>query len=553
MFSLLVKNNLTRNNKITKCGGGGNPLNNKVFLASKAKKSNYKRINLSYYIFSLLFLTLLVSPIAFKLCKQDIWLNLVGENRNLTKAPNFKASPLKDLPKLWDQYFKDRLPFRQVFMPGYIFAYEKVLKTYVSEYVTGYGDELFMNHAAPVINANLEIWPYPLQAKEHVRLTAAGKYAYFLSKGIPYYLFVASDKSTLYPEFMPFYSNWIPHHTWYQEQIATLSKAHFKFYPLNDFFLQFKGKERLYDVMFDNCHWNGNALVHIYNYMAKTLAKDNPIFEPVAYGEYYGREKKQVTMSVYGKEVTDFITLGHSDDYSCSLAPEPYRTDAYNQYCVNKTKNQGSLWFFSDSYFGETHGSYGVTPFVHNVKHYLHRHYGMKKPFTQLAGETLSFNRPDAVIEEFVERMGGIQHTWNDPLLRVLGDFWMKTQGIFLDLRSDLTAFTLANAEFSGNALTVQPGSRLALKEPVTADDLGRVVVMGKVDPPADCALRIHYQEDGAPEQILDFGLPKAAPVFHQAVHVKPYAKVRLSVEFLTLGTYTLGQIKEIDDLKARM
>ena len=82
-------------------------------------------------------------------------------------------------------------------MPGYIFVYEKALKTYVSEYVTGSGSELFMNHAAPVINAALEIRPYTQQAKENIRLTAAGKYAYYRSKGIPFYLFLPKQLSFL--------------------------------------------------------------------------------------------------------------------------------------------------------------------------------------------------------------------------------------------------------------------------------------------------------------------------------------------------------------------
>ena len=482
--------------------------------------------------------------------------NLIRENRILAKAPNYKASAIKDLPKLWDQYFKDRMPFRQLFLGGYIFSYEKVLRTYVSEYVTGRGDEIFVNHAAPVIDATLQIWPFDVWLQEQIRLSAAGTHAYFMSKDIPYYLFLPPDKSTLYPELLPFYATWIPHRTWYQDQVAALRKANINFYPLNDCLRKFKDDERLYDVVYDTGHWNGNALVHAYNYMAEILAKDNPIFKPVAFNEYYGTVKQPVTMSVYGGEITDFIVLKHTEDFTCSPPPEPYRTDNFNQFCVNHTKKKGSLWFFSDSYFGGTHGSNSVTPFVHNVHTYFHRGYGMSKqskPFTQFVDESLAFNKPDAVVEEFVERMGGIQHGWNDPLLRVLGDFWMKTQGIFLDHRSDLAAFTLSNAEISGDRLTVQPGNRLSLNAPVTADDLGRIVVMGKLDPSADCAVRIHYQENGGPEQILDFGLPKAAPVFHQAVHVKPYAKVRLSVEFLTPGTYTLGQIKEIDDLKARM
>ena len=108
-------------------------------------------------------------------------------------------------------------------MPGYIFTYEKVLKTYVSEYVTGEGDELFMNHAAPVVNAALGISEYPNQQKENIRLTAAGKHAYFLSKDIPYYLFLVPDKSTIYPELLPFYAKWIPHKNWYHAKVETLN------------------------------------------------------------------------------------------------------------------------------------------------------------------------------------------------------------------------------------------------------------------------------------------------------------------------------------------
>ena len=80
-------------------------------------------------------------------------------------------------------------------MPGYVYVYEKLLRTFVVECVTGYGNEIFVNHVAPLINASLEVTPYNDLTKESVRLTAAGKYAYFLSKGIPYYLFLIPDKS----------------------------------------------------------------------------------------------------------------------------------------------------------------------------------------------------------------------------------------------------------------------------------------------------------------------------------------------------------------------
>ena len=190
-----------------------------------------------HFVFSYLFLVLLSTPLVYLIFSHDVYLQLVGENRILANVPDFKTTPLNDMPKLWDQYFQDKMPFRQVFMPGYIFTYEKILKTYVSEYVTGQGNDLFMNHAAPVLNAALGVIPYAEPWKEHVRLTAAGKHAYFMSKGIPFYLLVAPDKSTLYPELLPFYSNWIPHRTWYQEQISTLQKANIRLFSAQSLFL----------------------------------------------------------------------------------------------------------------------------------------------------------------------------------------------------------------------------------------------------------------------------------------------------------------------------
>lgn len=44
---------------------------------------------------------------------------------------------------------------------------------------------------------------------------------------------------------------------------------------------------------------------------------------------------------------------------------------------------------FSDSYFGATHGANKITPFVHNVHTYLHSHYDLTKPYTDVANYRL--------------------------------------------------------------------------------------------------------------------------------------------------------------------
>ena len=516
--------------------------------------------SLTHFVYSYIFLILLSAPLIFCLFREDFSIDviIIGENRYLANAPDFRKTKLNDLPKLWDQYFKDRTPFRQIFMPGYVYFYEKLLKTYVVECVTGYGNEIFVNHVAPLINASLEVLPYNAQAKEQVRLTAAGKHAYFLSKGIPYYLFLVPDKTTLYPEFLPFYANWIPHRTWYQEQVQTLDKAHIKFFPLNDFLWKLKDQGRLYDVVYDNGHWTGRALAHAYDHMAGILAKDNPIFRPVAFNEYYGVDEVPVTFSVYGSEKTTFIRLKHTENLRCSAPPAQLRSKNYNMLCTNKTVADGSLWFFSDSYFGATHGSHAVTPFVHNVHTYLHRHYDIgRKPYTELADETLRFSRPDAVIEEFVERMIGTQHSLFDPKLRVLGDYWMKTGGIFLEHKTDFSAFSLQNIDHpnpNSNELVFKPGNLLTLKAPVIADDLGRVVVMGQLSVPAHGQVRILYRDpETNEEKHQNFKIWKGSHIYHETIHVRPNSKVQLSLQFLTPGRYSFGKIQEIDDLRERM
>lgn len=519
--------------------------------------TNHNSNSLTHFVFSYIFLFLLSTPLIFSLAGQDVFLDVVGENRNLAKAPDFRTTPLGNLPKEWDKYFKDRTPFRQVFMPGYLFVYENLLKTFMGGFATGRGRELFCNfHDAPVLEAALGLRPLESDLLEHLRLTAAGEQAYFRSRDIPFYLFLAPDKGTLYPELLPFYADWIPHRTWHDEQTAALEKAHINFYPLNGFLRSKKDQGRLYDVVFDNGHWNGLALALSYQYIAGLLSRDNPIFRPVPYGEYYDVVDTPVTFQVYGSETTGIISLKHTEDFSCTELPEEYRSAGYNRLCTNSKVQKGVLWFFSDSYFGATHGSGAMTPFIHNVHTYIHRHYVIGKTFTDLADETMRLGRPDAVIEEFVERMGGILHSKWDPRLRLLGDFWMKTNGIFLENGTDLSAFELKDIDRSAPApdeLIMKSGSRLSLKSPAAADDLGRVAVMGRISTPAGAKFRISWRDESGAAGAQDFSVAKGTQIFHETVHVRPFSKVSLSLQFLTPGKYTLEKIQEIDDLRERM
>ena len=179
----------TRNSHSSDTGFSKGVFNNaKNYITKQTRGGVYRSFHtcsFTNFIFSYLFLILLSAPLIFSLFHHDFSIESIkiGENRNLASAPDFRTAKLSDLPRLWDQYFKDNTPFRQIFMPGYIFTYENLLKTFVSEFVTGKNGDLFPNRAAPVVNAALGVVPYSEQAKEQIRLTAAGETRVFSEQG----------------------------------------------------------------------------------------------------------------------------------------------------------------------------------------------------------------------------------------------------------------------------------------------------------------------------------------------------------------------------------
>ena len=548
--------------------GGG------IYFRKQIDKSNFK-VKPSV-IFSLFIFFILVLPLSVKIAGKAIHIDLIQENRKLAVAPHFKEHNLKELTKMWDQYFNDRMPFRQIFLPAYIYTVESLLESYVFEYVTGKGNELFMNHAAPVVDAALQIRPYSLWSQEYLRLSAAGKYAFFYSKDIPYYQFIAPDKSTLYPDLLPFYSKWIKHEGWYKYQLDALKKANISFYDFKNVLDKTKYQQRFYDEKFDNCHWNGNALKIAYQYMAEVLSKDNPIFKAVEYQKYYSIYDTDVQAGVYGSDHTQFIKL-NEEGISCSLPPEDLllQGNPYQKICINKNKSSGTLWFFSDSYFGQTHGSNAVTPFVHNVHTYYHSHYGLSKPFTTVANERLEKYKPDAVVEEFVERMGGTIHATEDPLLRIMGDIYLKTGGFILDntigSRDSSNNLNIIDGEISNIQLreNISSTKRIAFsfksktkessfdfRNPVEADYLGRAVIMARYSSPEETTAKVYFKTDeNTNENTVEQNIIKGTNTVHITVHVKPYQKVylRFSPGAIENGEYAFENISEVNDLRARM
>lgn len=76
---------------------------------------------------------------------------------------------------------------------------------------------------------------------------------------------------------------------------------------------------------------------------------------------------------------------------------------------------------------------------------------------------------------------------------------------------------------------------------------------MGKLNVPENATVRIFYQDDSGTEKSQDFNIVQGSQVFHETVHVKPFTKINISLQFLTPGKYRFEKIREIDDLRERM
>jgi len=524
-----------------------------------------------YHIFSILFAAALTCPVAFKIVGFNWDTHFIQENRFLAKAPKFRDYKIKDLTNKWDFYFKDRLPFRDVFISAYIYLYEKILENDVSEYVTGKQGELIMNHAAPVLSAALGVIPYDKQRAEMLRLSVAGKYAYYYSKNIPFYLFIAPDKPTLYPNILPFYSTWIKHNNWYETELKALDDANVPYYNLKIPLDLKKDEIKLYDKIYDTAHWNGNALMIAYQFMSHVLAKDNKLFNTVSTPEYYSLIYKRILSGPYGYDQTQFINLNKMDSIKCGTIDDKYtdKLDSYRVMCTNEKKTSGTIWFYSDSYFGGTHGSFGVTPFVYNVRNYLHSHYSMQEPYTEVIKLRMKDFRPDAVVEEFVERTGGDTPAVNDPLLRILADTWLKTDGLGLFGTSALdkslhllNISSFKNEQINNQVISILKADNddpiIESKSVMQADEYGRVVIMANYISPGNTYAQVYFRklnestfaEKNSVKQELQQGLNK----IHITLHFAPFEKVWIRFDPGNIsGDYIFEDIPELTALKARI
>ena len=513
-------------------------------------------------IFSLSFVGILSMPAFCTLLDinpKDVY--LIQENRKLSEKPDITTTSLYNISKQWDNYFNDHLAYRNHFLGIYIYIWEKILRSPVNQYVTGRHGELFMNHAAPIVDAALDIIPKTDEEMDLVRLGAAGTAAYFSLSNIPYYLFLIPDKTTLYPELMPFYASFTEHKGWYPSLQKTLEDAHINFYSLYEYFLQSKHKISLYNKIYDVEHWNGNGIDLAYKKISNILSQTNIIFSPLIGQEYYTLYNKEVTASVFGIETVPFIKINNIDEIKDITYQLPINNISpyYTRLYENPNKQKGTLWLLTDSYFNATHGLELCTPFIHNVHFLLQTHY--QETSLLWFDKILNKYKPSAVVETFVERAGLLAHrSSQDSRLRILGDIWLNTPGYLLDAAlvesqaQPVNATKLLNDQTCIlNAVSDDP---LLLLPPITTDSYGRAVVMANLNSPSDTVAQLFYDEKGHfnAQQSVACPIKRGDNLIHLSIKTKPNSTVFLRFDpGMVAGSYIFSSIFEAECLKEKI
>lgn len=394
------------------------------------------------YIFIILFLALSIIPFCltlFDVHPKDV---LLRENRALAEKPSLKETPFKDWPKVLDTWFQDRLVFRGYYVCLYLKLWEEWLSAPVAGYTTGYDNEVYYT---PTLEHYLGLTPITPEEYAYFKLAHAGLYAFLKSKNIPYVFITIPDKTTLYPEFLPFWVHWCKGESWYDQFTKAIVEIGV---PWVDLFPTFKEKKvmcKVYNKNFDTLHMNAYGVEICYQEIENLLSTQFPQLVSKPLDKFYNIFWEKVTITKLLKEKVPIIQLLRTDRFQPTEIPGlvTFEENYWHKPRLiinNNPLSPLNIWLVTDSYFllsGHQQRDYpvfrGDLPLLaYHVKNLFKTH--VQFFHSSLFRELLKKGPyPDLVIETIVERNNlTIDRAKKDSFVRIAGDMYLDTPGHLL-------------------------------------------------------------------------------------------------------------------------
>jgi hypothetical protein len=357
---------------------------------------------------SAVFILLLVLPTArsqlYHKKNRSIIQNI--EKRAAAPMPEFRLMKIFDFPSEFDLYYNDNFSYRRTLIRWYNRMKVRWLK------VSPMRDKLMLGKDGWIFWTGDRVlrdydgsWQYTGEELERIKDTLVQRRDWLEKKGAAFYLIVAPNKHTIYPEYLPYNIKKFSRKSRLDNLLEYLRlNTDIKIIDVREALLREKAAERLYYKL--DTHWNHYGAFIAYRELISEVARDFPRVRPLSITDFNIKKQPRKTgelgvMLALGSELEEEnIILEPRGGYAALEAPYLYDEagSPYASYGVTKETNQDGLpglVMFRDSF------SSALVPFL--SENFRRSVYLWTHNFSS-ALEVIEREKPEVVIHELVER-----------------------------------------------------------------------------------------------------------------------------------------------------
>lgn len=307
---------------------------------------------IKYYFFIIAFFTMLIGPqLLYKILDPDTKVDNL-ENRTLAEKPDFSIGKLEEYPEKYEEYFNDNIAYKSKFI-----KFNQMVNYYLfgiaenDKAVLGKDNWLFFKD-----DNSIEDYQGIIKYSDEQITTIANQLVavneYYKSIGKEFVLYIASNKESIYGEFLP--------NKYTQYEDCTRADQVYQYLLENTDVRVVSSKEELrkykneYQLYYKyDTHWNDIGAYISTNYLLNELnmpvMKDISKTDILENGEHIGDIATMLTLTdVFYKEpeiqISNFTTVEVTNIYS---NPHPI---VFNEKYISTSKNDKKLYIVGDSF-----------------------------------------------------------------------------------------------------------------------------------------------------------------------------------------------------------
>jgi hypothetical protein len=222
------------------------------------------------------------------------------------------------------------------------------------------------------------------------------------AQNINYLLVIAADKSTIYPDFLPFKVKAAANKLHRIDRFLNALKKKYPDFPVLDLrFILKKAREKEIIYHKTDTHWNKRGAHYAYVEIMKMLSKKNLHFKPHLRNDFANKEDEFVRgdisdiMGVDTRNLNYDLTAKFPENFY-QVQPGKAELKFFHKpnFFANKNKNLPVIFVYKDSYFGDLFGF---------VAQHFSRAFFINEFPCDLDYDIIKNYHPDVVIQEFWE------------------------------------------------------------------------------------------------------------------------------------------------------